>query len=78
MIYKDLFKIKIDGEYYEETEGRTLPKNMFTLQEMKNIYLDWLGHKFEIEYDPIMTEDVLYDEIYEDYERESEEEDYED
>lgn len=87
MIYKDLFKIKIDGKEYTE-ENRILPKDAFDINELRNIYLDNRDSKIELIYVPILTEDILSDEEiygwddndndydYFDYERE--EEDYED
>lgn len=86
MIYKDLFKIKIDGKEYTEEDG-FLPKMLFNINELRNIYLDNRGSEIELIYDPILTEDILSDEeIYGcpdndndyDYEYEREEEDYED
>lgn len=85
MIYKDLFRIKINGEEYTEKDGN-LPKRTFTLQEMRNIYLDNQCRDFEIEYVPILATDILSDEeIYgwsehdNDYDSDydEEEEDYE-
>jgi len=61
MIYKDLFKIKINGKEYVEEDG-VVPKKTFTLQEMRNIYLDNQCRDFEIEYVPILTTDILSDE----------------
>ena len=61
MIYKDLFKIIIDNEKYTEDTG-FVPKYLFTLEEMKNIYLENLGRKFEIEYEPFMVDELLSDE----------------
>lgn len=71
MIYKDLFRIIIDGETY--SEGEILPKYVFTLEEMKNIYLENLGRKFEIEYYPIMMDELLEpSEMYEEGDNENE------
>ena len=64
MIYKDLFKITVDGEPYV-LKSTYLPKELFTLNEMKNIYLENLGRRIEIEYVPIMVDEILEDsEIY--------------
>jgi len=64
MIYKDLFKITVDGEPYV-LKSTYLPKDTFTLEEMKNIYLENLGSRIEIEYIPIMLDEILEDdEIY--------------
>lgn len=61
MIYKDLFKIIIDGIEYTKNN-----KNTFTLQELRDIWLEHeyhtFGHKFEIKYDPILVEDILSEE----------------
>lgn len=61
MIYKDLFKIIINGEEYKEGN-----KISFTLEEMKDIWLRMIYHEplntFELKYDPILTEDILSDE----------------
>lgn len=76
MIYKDLFKIKINGEDYTEN-NEFLPKHLFTMQEMRNIYVQHLADKFEIEYEPVLMDDMFTpEEIYGDNEGESE--DYED
>lgn len=82
MIYKDLFIIKIDGVPYEETDG-PIPKQKFTLEEMKKIYVNNFDRNVEAIYEPLLTEDILDDsEIYgwaeNDNDYESEEEDYED
>lgn len=80
IVYKDRFKIKINGETYKEGT-----KEFFDLQELRKIYEEQIYHSFntlEIKYDPIFVEDILSpEEIYgfndndNDYE---EEEDYED
>lgn len=61
MIYKDLFRIFINGEEYKENS-----KQFFTLEEMKDVWLKMSYHEplntFEIKYDPILTEDILSEE----------------
>lgn len=77
MIYKDLFKIKINGEEYIEEDG-VVPKKTFSFEEMKKIYLDNLCRDFEVEYVPLLVSDILDDSEMYGGEYEGEEEDYED
>lgn len=74
MIYKDLFKIKIDGELC--IEGNSI--KLFTIEEMRKVYLDNIDRKIEIEYDPLLASDILDDSEMYGGEYEGEEEDYED
>lgn len=73
MIYKDLFKIKIDGELCRE--GNSI--KLFTIEEMRKVYLDNIDRKIEIEYDPLLASDILDDSEMYGGEYEGEEEDYE-
>lgn len=77
IVYKDRFKIKINGETYKEGT-----KEFFDLQELRKIYEEQIYHSFntlEIKYDPILVEDILSpEEIYGFNDNGNEEEDYED
>lgn len=77
IVYKDRFKIKINGETYKEGT-----KEFFDLQELRKIYEEQIYHSFntlEIKYDPILVEDILSpEEIYGFNDNDNEEEDYED
>lgn len=77
IVYKDRFKIKINGETYKEGI-----KEFFDLQELRKIYEEQIYHSFntlEIKYDPILVEDILSpEEIYGFNDNDNEEEDYED
>ena len=54
MIYKDLFRITINGKEY--TEGY---KQFFTLKEMKNIYIENRAQNVVVVYEPLWVDEIL-------------------
>ena len=65
VIYKDKFRIKINGELYKEGINE-----FFSIEDLRRIYVDNIYHtmnKLEIIYDPILVEDILTEEEIYDY-----------